>query len=161
MSIMYVLKSVAAAPGATLSQLVGALDVVRLGRRACDRSVFNSGFGEEIRLRTLAVILNNGGLISLRICKQAPQHHKLMLRLARFLYRESLSTFYFAGAVRGALTCANDLKDEPWAKELLTLLIEREGPQRSKWSRGINADLDDPQEWGFLKEHRYWTLCAE
>lgn len=160
MSIMYVLKSVYAAPAATLDQLRSALHVVQLGRRSCQPGQFNDCFDEEVRLRTLAVILNNGGGIALRIAKSHPEHADRMLRLSRYLHTESLATFFFTGTLRGALTCANDLEDARWAKELLKLLREREGSQRCRWPRGIVADLDDPNEWQFLKSRSFWNIIS-
>ncbi|MCH7841019.1 MAG: hypothetical protein IID38_12405, partial [Planctomycetes bacterium] len=157
MSTLYVLKSVYAAPSATPRHLRDALRVLRLGRRACAKAAFHPRFGEETRLRTLAVILNNGGGIALRIAKQVPERRSRMLRLSRHLHKESLATFYFAGTVRGALTCANDLRDADWAKQLLRLLAKEEGPQQ-RWPKGLRADLDDSQEWQFLKENRFWGL---
>ena len=161
MSIMYVLKSAYAAPCATPAQLRGAIRAVNLGRRACAVKSFNPEFGEEFRRRTLAVILNNGGGIALRLAKAEATSRARMLRLARFLHQQSLETFYFAGTIRGALTCANDLEDEQWGKELLRMFIERDGKNSSNWPRGINADLADPAEWQFLKSNGFWNFLDE
>lgn len=158
MSIMYVLKSVYAAPSASVEQLLNAIHVVRLGRRACSKEAFNGEFGDDIRLRYLAGILNNGGGIALRIAKEHPPIRRRMLRLSRFLHKQSLETYYFAGTLRGALTCANDLEDTDSAKELLQLLVDAEGPDRARWPRGIVADLDDSVEWRFLKKNEFWNL---
>ncbi len=157
MSCMYVLKSVYASPSATPTQMLTALRITRAGRRACERARFNAMFDEDLRVRTLAVVLNNGGGIALRIAKEIPERRSRMLRLSRYLHKESLATFYFAGTVRGALTCANDMKDIDWAKQLLRLLAKEEGPQQ-RWPKGLRADLDDPHEWQFLKENRFWDL---
>ncbi len=158
MSIMYVLKSVYASPSSTPRQLRTALRVTQAGRRACERIKFNVMFDDDTRVRTLAVILNNGGGVALRIAKEVPHRRKRMLRLARFLHSKSLETCYFPGTVRGALTCANDLEDQAWAKELLRFFVAHEGTNRARWPKGINADLDDPQEWAYLKKHNYWGL---
>ena len=157
MSIMYVLKSVSASPGSTREQLVNSLRIVQLGRRACAPETFNRQFDEEVRLRTLGAILNNGGAIGLRVARVWPVRASRMLRLSKFLHVESLKTYYFASTIRGALTCANDLQDEAWAVELIRLLLEREGRDPLAWPRGIRADLADPEEWRFLKERRCWN----
>lgn len=158
MSIMYVLKSVYASPATTREQLVNSLRIVDLGRKACAANAFNPQFSQEVRLRTLAAILNNGGLIALRVARVWLGRTPRMLRLSRFLHTESLKTYYFPGIIRGALTCANDLQDQEWAEELIHLLLEREGRDSSAWPRGIRADLKDRAEWQFLKEHKYWNL---
>ena len=157
MSIMYVLKSVLGSPASTRDQLLSSLRIVQLGREACRPEVFNGRFDQEVRLRTLGAILNNGGLIALRLGRVWPDRAPRMLRLGRFLHRESLKTYYFAATIRGALTCANDLQDEGWAIELIHLLLEREGCDPSAWPRGIRADLADPTEWQFLKERNCWN----
>ncbi len=158
MSCMYVLKSVYASPSATPQQMLKALRITHTGRRACEPSRFASAFDPDLRLRTLAVILNNGGGIALRLAKEVPARRTRMLHLSRHLHTESLSTFYFAGTVRGALTCANDMQDADWAKDLLRLIVEKEGRQKECWPKGIRADLDDPQEWQFLKDNSFWNL---
>ena len=158
MSTLYVLKSVYAAPSATPRHLRDALRILRLGRRACAKAAFHPRFGEETRLRTLAVILNNGGGIALRMAKECHTRSKRMLALSRFLHKESLATFYFAGTLRGALTCADELRDEAWAKDLVTITCEHEGADASKWPQFLRADLADPAEWTFLKEHDFWNL---
>lgn len=158
MSIMYVLKSVYASPSATQDQLLTALRVAQGGRRACEKIKFNQSFDDETRVRTLAVILNNGGGIALRIAKESPTRRKRMLCLSRFLHRKSLEAYYFSGTVRGALTCANDLEDQAWAQDLLTLFVSREGADGVRWPKGINADINDPLEWSYLKQNNYWGL---
>jgi hypothetical protein len=160
MSTLYVLKSIYAAPASTPRLMLDALRLTHLGRRACSRQRFNEQLGHEVRRRTLAGILNNGGGIALRLSKELPTRRTRMLRLGAHLHRESIDTFYFAGALRGALTCANDLQDDNWAKELLEILVEREGPDRNRWSKGINADLNDEHEWQYLKSHGFWNLLG-
>ncbi len=153
MSIMYVLKSVYASPGSTVSQLRRSLRIVRLGRRACRPAAFNQQFSEEVRRRTLGAIMNNGGAIALRLANADPTRTHRMLCLSRFLHRESLDTYYFPSAVRGALTCADLLKDGEWARELADQLVKTEGESATSWPRGVRTDLNDPDEWVFLKEH--------
>lgn len=157
MSIMYVLKSVSASPGTTRDQLLSSLRIVQLGRRACRPATFNQEFDEAVRRRTLGAILNNGGAIALRLARVWPARAPRMLGVSRELHRESLETYYFPSTIRGALTCANDLEDQAWATELIGLLLEREGRDPSAWPRGIRADLRDPTEWQFLKEHDCWN----
>jgi len=158
MSIMYVLKSVYASPASTREQLLTSLRIVGLGRQACRQEHFHSQFDPEVRVRTLAAVLNNGGAIALRICRVWPERASRMLRLAKFLHQEALNTFYFPSTIRGALTCANDLEDGAWAAELIQSLLEHEGWDASTWPRGIRADVDDPSEWKYLKTHRCWKL---
>ncbi|NOT02530.1 MAG: hypothetical protein HOP29_18135 [Phycisphaerales bacterium] len=161
MSIMYVLKSVYAAPAATAAQLVRSLRVVGLGRKACVPQAFNPEFDDDIRRRTLAAILNNGGAIALRISKELPARAERMLRVARLLHSESLDSFYFASTMRGALTCANDLRDETWSRQLLTSLVEKQGSNTSTWPPGLRADLQDDGEWTWLKRNRYWGVLPD
>jgi len=158
MSIMYVLKSVYACPASTRKQLLVSLHIVGMGRRACRVGVFHPQFDEELRLRTLAAVMNNGGAIALRVARVCPDRTARMLRLARFLHREALSSFYFPSTIRGALTCANDLEDAEWAADLIQLLLEREGWDAAAWPRGIRSDIEDPSEWKFIKQHRCWKL---
>jgi hypothetical protein len=165
MSIMYVLKSLYAGTHATVDQLREALHVVQLGRRSCEKELFLSTFGEETRLRTLAVILNNGGGIALRLTKESSRFDRRMLLASKLLHKESLATYYFPGTMNGALTCANDLQDEPWAVELLSLFAEKTGLDRTRWPKGMLADLADPAEWQFLKANKFWLMldgvCGE
>ncbi len=165
MCLMYVLKSVYAAPSATASQMKHALAIVQLGRKSCGPESFNPVFGDEYRRRTLAVILNNGGGIALRLSKECPSLKSRMLKLSKFLHMESLATCYFAGTINGALTCANDLQDDGWAASLLTLFVEKDGLDRTRWPKGVVADLSDAEEWGWLKQNRFWHLldgeCGE
>lgn len=158
MSIMYVLKSVYACPSTSREQLLASLRVVALGRRACEFGKFHPQFGEEVRRRTLAAILNNGAAIALRAARVWPQRSVRVLRLSKFLHAEALKTFYFPSTIRGALTCANDLEDGKWAAELIQLFLEREGWDVSTWPRGIQADIKDPSEWQYLKRHKSWKL---
>ncbi len=158
MSVMYVLKSIHASPAATLEQLRSGIRITQMGRAACAVGAFHEKFGEEVRLRTLAAILNNGAAIALRHSRVAPQSSRRMLRLSRSLHRQALAAFYFPSIVRGALTSANDLGDESWASELIQLLLEREGFAPERWPRGIRADIADPSEWQFLKARKCWKL---
>ncbi len=165
MSLMYVLKSVYASPSATTEQMKHALALVQLGRKACRPDLFNETFGEECRRRTMAVILNNGGGIALRLSKVCQSLSSRMLKLSKFLHKESLATFYFAGTMNGALTAANDLRDEGWAVSLLTTFVETDGLDRTRWPKGMLADLADPEEWQWLKKNQFWHLldgeCGE
>lgn len=158
MSIMYVLKSVYAAPAATVGQLVRSLRVVGLGRRACTPEAFNPEFDDDIRRRTLAAILNNGGAIALRISKELPERSDRMLRVARLLHSQSLEAFYFASTMRGALTCSNDLRDAEWSQRLLSSLVAKQGTDTSTWPPGLRADLHDESEWTWLKRNGYWGI---
>lgn len=165
MCLMYVLKSVYASPSATTEQMKHALALVRLGRKACLPELFNPEFGEDCRRRTLAVVLNNGGGIALRLSKVRPSLGSRMLSLSKFLHKESLATHYFAGTMNGALTCANDLQDEGWAVSLLSMFVENEGLDRTRWPKGMIADMNDAEEWSWLKQNRFWHLldgvCGE
>ncbi len=161
MSAMSVLKSIYAAPSATQDQLLAAMRITGLGRRACDDKCFNHAFGDDVRLRTLAVINNNGGGIALRIAHEMPDRRLRMLTLSRFLHQASLETFYFAGTIRGSLTSADELRDVEWAQDLLRLLVDREGTESARWPKGIQTDMNDEQEWSFLKENNYWNLIGE
>jgi hypothetical protein len=161
MSIMYVLKSVYASPSATVPQLMTALRIAQAGRQACEAAKFNNRFDDDVRQRTLAVILNNAAGIALRLAHEVPVRRTRMLQLSKYLHEQSLLTFFFPGTVRGALTCANHLEDVHWAKSLLRRFVECEGLDRRRWPKGILADLEDPTEWAFLKRHKFWNLLDE
>jgi hypothetical protein len=159
----WVLGACVASSDISLELLRDAVPLIALGRRACEADAFHSEFGEDVRLRTLAAILNNGGLIHLRLskddgseCNGRPKVDHL--QNSREMFESSLDAHYFRATIRGALTCANDLGDVDWSKELLELAVVHEGADTLCWSGGMRRDLADVEEWGFLKSNRFWGI---